>query len=422
MSSSKPIMSCQLCQEKALIPCLFLGYVPPVNQMQSLDELLDAEWRFPLELKRCESCGLVQIGYEVDQTVLFSYSYPYLSGTTQILKENFQDLADQVDQLFSFGFEAQVMDIGANDGTLLVPFKEKNYRVLGIEPSQAAEIAKRRGIPMVTDYFNQRSAQTIKAKYGQAHIITAANVFAHMTDIHDVIKGIKHLLTKEGVFISESHYLLDLIETLQYDTIYHEHLRYYSLSVLATLMEQHGMEVFRVKRVPTHGGSIRVFAARKGEYEIDSSVSATLALERERGVIDGSALTQFKNRVVHSKLELLNLLHQIKKEGVTIAGVGAPSRASTLINYVGIDEGLIDWIGEVASSHKLNKYIPGTRIPVVSEKKVFEEQPKYVLLFSWHIASELMEKLIQKGFKGDFIIPLPKPRIVKNYLSSLSHA
>ncbi|NES19098.1 MAG: methyltransferase, partial [Symploca sp. SIO3E6] len=219
------------------------------------------------------------------------------------------------------------------------------------------------------------------------------------------------LLDDQGVFISESHYLLSLVETLQYDTIYHEHLRYYSLQSLEYLFNMHGLEVIHAKRIPTHGGSIRVYAARKGAYPIQPSVKNIL--DEELAVdLNNQKLEEFKQKVVLSKLQLHSLLLEIKQQGHRIYGIGAPSRASTLINYVGIDDSILDCVVEVKGSYKTGKYMPGTLIPVIEETALFEEQPEYALLLSWHIAEELMPKLTQKGFKGKYIVPLPVPRIV----------
>jgi hypothetical protein len=199
-----------------------------------------------------------------------------------------------------------------------------------------------------------------------------------------------------------------LVETLQYDTIYHEHLRYYSVTALKYLLEMHGLEVIHTKRIPTHGGSIRVYAARKGQYLVRESVAATLA-EEGRQLTDAK-LKAFKRDVVNSKLALYALLRDIKRQGGRIYGVGAPSRASTLINYVGLDDGILDCVLEIKGSYKVGKYIPGTMISVVDEARLFEDQPEYAMLLSWHIAEELMPKLAARGFKGKFIIPLPEPR------------
>jgi hypothetical protein len=242
-------------------------------------------------------------------------------------------------------------------------------------------------------------------------VVTATNVFAHMEDVREIMSCVRGLVADDGIFISESHYWLALLETLQYDTVYHEHLRYYSLTSLKYLLEAHGMEVFRAKRIPTHGGSIRVYAAVKGARPVHESVGAILA-EEKRELTD-ERLEQFRRGVVSSKLGLYALLKDIKAKGQRVYGVGAPSRASTLINYVGLDDGILDCVLEIKGSYKIGKYIPGTVVPVLDEGRLFEDQPAYALLLSWHIADELMPKLTARGFKGDYIVPLPTPRIVK---------
>ena len=234
-----------------------------------------------------------------------------------------------------------------------------------------------------------------------------------MENIHEITDSIVSMLGDGGVFISESHYLVSLIETLQYDTIYHEHLRYYSLQSLKYLLNQHGLEVFHAKQIPTHGGSIRVYAAKPGKYQVRDSVKSLLQME-ERLNLTAEPFKQFKHRVVQSKLQLHALLLDIKRRGDRIFGIGAPSRASTLINYVGIDDGIMDCVCEIKGSYKIGKYVPGTVIPVIEESQLFAIQPEYAMILSWHIADELIPKLREKGYKGDFIVPLPVPRIVGN--------
>lgn len=410
--NSKQITQCQVCGSNELESIVFLGFVPPVNEMLGVGSIPDVEMRFPLELLRCKKCTLVQIGYEVDPRILFPHSYPYLSGTTRILRENFNDLAVDIEKFYKIPKNELIIDVGANDGTLLRPFLNNGYKVLGIEPSQAADVAIKNNIPMEKEYFSVETAEKIANKYGQAKVVTAANVFAHIRDVHSVVNGIKRILSQDGIFVSESHYLLDLVDTLQYDTVYHEHLRYYSLESLINLFRQHDLEVIRVKRIPTHGGSIRVYTARKERYDIDFSVGMQLEAEKQFGLSDGSAFSFFKKRVVNSRHLLLKMLCEIKANNKRIYAVGAPSRSSTLVNYVGLDESFIDCVVEVDTSHKLNKYIPGTRVPVVDEAKLFLDQPEYAFLFSWHITKELVENLRNKGFKGKFIIPLPEPEII----------
>jgi hypothetical protein len=294
---------------------------------------------------------------------------------------------------------------------LLSNFKD-NHNVLGITPEDIGKIAVERGIPTISDYFRKEVVEKIKKEQGKAKVITATNVFAHIENINEIVELILEILDEDGVFITECHYLLSFIETLQYDTIYHEHLRYYSLHSLKYLLEKHGLEIIHTKQISTHGGSIRVYAARKGKYGVKDTVAALL--EKEKKVVVGKEkLLEFKDKVVISKLELHSLLCDIKKQGKKIYGIGAPSRASTLINYVGIDDGIVDFVMEIKGSHKIGKYIPGTVIPVVEESKLFEDQPEYALLLSWHIAKELAPKLRENGFKGDFIVPLPRPHILK---------
>lgn len=410
--TSWPVEHCQICSGDKLDSILFIGYIPPVNTMPKVGSVPVEEPAYPLGLLRCQDCGLVQIGLEVAPEILFPESYPYLSGSTRILRTNFADLYAESEQVIGLTRDRLVIDIGSNDGTLLSNFHEAGYPVLGIEPSQAGDVAMSRNIDTLKTYFNRDTARRVRAERGQAQLITAANVFAHIGDIHSVVDGIVELLGPRGVFVSESHYLLDLIETLQYDTIYHEHLRYYALGSLQRLLEAHGLEVFHVKRIPTHGGSIRVYAARLGEREILSSVSDRLADEQRCGIADGSGLKDFRERVIRSKIELYELLAPLKRAGTRIFGIGAPSRASTLINYTGLDDGILDAVMEVSSSHKLNKYVPGTRIPVLDEKKLFEDQPEYALLLSWHIAEELAVNLRKGGYRGKFITPLPEPRVL----------
>ena len=243
--------------------------------------------------------------------------------------------------------------------------------------------------------------------------MTATNVFAHIEGIHDIVDSVLAMMSDDGVFITESHYLMALIETLQYDTIYHEHLRHYSLESISYLLNMHGLEVIHAKRIPTHGGSIRVYASRRGARPVKPTVQQVLAEEGGAGLL-ADRLAAFTRRVATSKVELYALLRDLLAKGSRIFGVGAPSRASTLINYVGLDREILDCVVEVKGSYKVGKYMPGTLVPVVDEAQLVEKQPEVALLLSWHIADELMPKLRKRGFRGDFLVPLPTPRIVSH--------
>jgi hypothetical protein len=410
--SSVVVERCQVCENPNLEAILFLGYLPPVNRMNPIGEKPREQPSYPAQLLYCPQCHLVQLGLVVDPQVIFPPEYPYTSSTTKILRENFAELYCECKTVMDLGPQDLVVDIGSNDGNLLSNFKD-SHRVLGVTPEEIGKIAIERGIPTIIDYFTPEVVSKILAQYGQAKLITATNVFAHIENINGVIELILQLLKPGGVFISESHYLLPLIETLQYDTIYHEHLRYYSLHSLKYILEKHGLEMFHARRIPTHGGSIRTYAARRGDYPVKSSV-AELLREEAAVVLSKENLLKFREQVVLSKLQLWALLLGIKEKGQRIYGIGAPSRASTLINYVGLDDRIIDYVLEVKGSHKIGKYVPGTLIPVVDETRLFEDQPEYALLLSWHIADELCHNLKRRGYRGDFIVPLPNPRFVRN--------
>jgi hypothetical protein len=410
--TSRPIKACQICNAKNLESVLFVGFIPPVNTMPAVNSTPVEEPAYPLELLRCPKCTLVQIGLEVNPNILFPPEYPYLSASTRILRENFADLYLKTNQLMNLAPDDLIVDIGSNDGTLLSNFKNGGHKVMGVEPSLASRIANKNGVRTKMAFFSEKTAKQVRKEAGPARVVTAANVFAHIGDIHSVVKGIVHLLGPDGIFISESHYLLSLVETLQYDTIYHEHLRHYSLRSLMYLLGKQGLEVFHVERIPTHGGSIRVYSARKGKRTVHESVRELLSEEDTSGLTDGSSLKTFRERVVQSKIDLYALLAPLKKSGARIYGIGAPSRASTLINYIGLDDGILDAVMEIKTSHKVNKYMPGTRIPVLDEALLFEKQPEYALLLSWHITNELIANLKKNGYKGKFITPLPEPRII----------
>jgi len=408
---SVPLECCQICGHALLDDVLSLGYMPPVNQMVTIGEMPRQQPWFPTNLLHCRSCDLVQLGLVVDPAIIFPPDYPYTSGTTKLLRDNFADLARESAAMLGLGNDDLVIDIGSNDGTLLSNFKNGGHRVLGIEPTDVGDVANSRGIPTVKQYFGLPAARDVLRKYGAASVVTAANCFAHIEDVHAIVDAVIGMLKPGGVFISESHYLISLLDMLQYDTIYHEHLRYYSLTSLKHLLEMHDLEVFHARPIPSHGGSIRVYAARKGTQPVRDGVQRMLDTE-PRGVAMAARLASFRRDVVLSKLRLLAMLRGLKESGARIAGISAPSRASTLVNYVGLDEGIIDYVCEIPGSLKIGKYMPGTRIEVVDEARLFSDQPDCAVLFSWHIADELAPKLRAKSFRGQLISPLPVPRVL----------
>ncbi len=409
VGGSTLVERCQACGSPDLAWIVFLGYLPPVNTMTPIGARTEQP-AYPTEVLHCRACELVQLGLIVDPVVIFSPDYAYTSGTTKILRDNFAELYREVLDLCPIGTDDLVVDVGSGDGTLLGNFLRGGVRVCGVEPTNASKIAVAAGIPTLNTFFSPDCARELLRRHGRARIVTAANVFAHIGDVHAVLESVDELLTDDGLFVSESHYLVSLIDTLQYDAIYHEHLRYYSLTSLRHLLAHHGFEIVHVKRIPTHGGSIRVYAARKGVRPVTSAVGEFLALERAALTSEAFAFYLFK--IPLSILFLFALRRDVRKAGARVYGVGAPSRASSLINYVGIDELMVDCVVEISGSHKIGKYMPGTVIPVLDEQKLFDDQPEYALLLSWHIGEELAAKLRQMGYRGQFIVPLPTPRIL----------
>ena len=410
ITESKTIDRCQISKKKDLKCILSLGYLPPVNDYQPIESKKKETVFFPAELMISKSSKLVQLSTIVNKEIIFPKEYPYTSSTTKILRENFKNLYIESSKLLDLNKNDLIVDIGSNDGNLLSNFVN-NHRVLGITPELIGKIAIKKGINTVLKYFDNSTTNYVLKKYGQARLITATNVFAHIDKIDSVMKNVNKLLKKNGVFITESHYLVKLIQTVQYDTIYHEHMRYYSLTSLNYLFKKYNLKIFYAKEIPTHGGSIRVYVTKNNNKKTHSSVNKILNYEKK--FLNNETFKTFKKKVILSKIKLYSLLDNIKSKNKVIYGVGAPSRAATLINYVGINEDIIDCILEIKGSYKIGKYMPGTNIPILNENFLKKKKPDYLLLLSWHITDVLVKNFRKKGFKGKFIIPLPNPRIIK---------
>ena len=408
MKYSKIEKKCQFSRKKNLKNILSLGFLPAVNGLEKINNKKDFEPFFSTNLMYSPSSKLFQLDNILDKKILFPKSYPYTSSTTKILRDNFKNLSQEVQKIFKIKKTDLVVDIGSNDGNLLSNFKK--FRVQGVTPENIGRVAIKKGIPTIIDYFHSKSVNKIIKKRGKAKIITATNVFAHIDDINSLMKNVLKLLDQKGVFITESHYFLNLMQTLQYDTIYHEHLRYYTLQSLSKIFDKFGLQIFTAKKIQTHGGSIRVYAARKNFYKVQDIVRKILKSEKK--LINNKNLKIFKERVIKSKLKTYSILNSIKITNKKIFGVGAPSRATTLVNYLGLDQNILENICEIKGSHKIGFYLPGTKIPIVDEKEIFNKKPDYLFLLSWHIKDDLIKNLKRKGFKGKFIIPLPTPRIV----------
>lgn len=409
MKSHNIITKCQISNSKNLKKIINLGFTPPVNQLLNINSKNQNQNFFDTELLYCPKSKLVQLNVIVDKKIVFPKSYPYTSSTTKILRDNFKDLYNEIKKIVNLGNKNFIIDIGSNDGNLLSNFKN-DFKVLGVTPENVGKIAIKKGIPTLLRYFDKETCNIIKKKFGQANIITATNVFAHIDKPKELLRNIINLLDKNGVFITESHYLMPLLKDVQYDTIYHEHLRYYSLESLKYFFSLFHLKIFYAKKIKTHGGSIRVYATRNDKYKIHNSVKKIL--NEEKKYLNLKNFLKFKKKVVISKLKLHKILYELKKKNKKIYGISAPSRASTLINYVKLDENIIDCVLEINGSKKIGKFIAGTKIPILDEKILYKDQPDYALVFSWHIFKEIKKNLKKRGFKGKFIVPLPIPKII----------
>lgn len=406
------VSECQICSNKKLDTILSLGHQPVVQEYLTKEGLYNPEVTYPLNLVYCGNCGLSQIDYIVPPEIVFPPHYPYRTGLTNMLIRNFRALADTLEEKGYVIPTGLIVDIGANDGTLLQGFKDKGMNVVGVEPTGAADVAKKSGIPTIKNFFNKDTVNLILNKYGKAHIITATNVFAHINDTVSLVKNIKNLLAPSGIFISESQYLMDIFEKLEFDTIYHEHLRFYALRPLQHLFAKAGMSIIDAERISAAGGSIRVYAT-KGDHQMSTRAKELLDAEYKAGLYDREKHGQFANHIVSAKHDLVALLLKIKKQGFRVVGLGSPARANTLLGFTKIGPDILDYASEKAGSPKIGLFTPGTHIPVVDEAVLLKEKPEYILILSWHIGMELIKKIKATGYKGKFIMPLPIPKIIK---------
>lgn len=402
--------SCRVCKGTDLTRVLTLGEHPPVDNFTDAEHL-SGEKRYPLDVYFCNACSLVQLLDVVAEEELFHGGYAYFSSASKPLVDHFRSYADDLKRE-NLAEGDLVVDIGSNDGILLQNFVE-GYRVLGIEPSaNVAEEARKKGVETLDGFFSVEMAKSIAKTHGKAKVISANNVFAHIDDIDEIVLAVKELLTDDGVFVSESHYLLDLVEHMEFDTVYHEHLCYYSVKPLMHLFERFGMEVLDVRRVNVHGGSIRVYAGRKGAHPVRQSVAELLALEEKAGLHSLARFADFQEKAEAIREKLVSLVRGFRAEGKTVAAYGAPAKGNTLLNFCGFTGSDLAYVTDT-TPYKIGKLTPGSHIPVVSPDILQSETPDYILLLAWNYRDFILEKekaLRERGAK--FIIPIPNVEIV----------
>lgn len=406
-------MICRICHSSDLTKFLDLGFTPPADDFIAPERMSKPETHYPLEVMICNDCKLVQLSYVVPPEILFQQDYPYESSTTVTGRNHYQTLAKEIAARYGLGSNDLVVDIGSNVGVLLDGFKAVGVRGLGIDPAERmCEIANKNGIETIHGFFSESLVHEIVKTKGKARVVTGTNVVAHINDLHALVRGLQLLLGEKGVFVFEAPYLTHLLEKLEYDTIYHEHLSYLSVQPMQRLFSQFGMQIIDVQEVSIHGGTLRYHAARKGEYPAAKTVEQYISKEESDGIYSMEYLSKFSQSVQQHRDELVWMLKVLKHEGKRIAGVSAPAKGMTLLNYCKIGNETLDFLTE-KSALKIGKYTPGTHIPVVADAELTNRMPDYALLLAWNFAEEIMKNLEAYRKKGGkFIIPIPTPQIV----------
>jgi SAM-dependent methyltransferase len=408
----RQVSACRMCGGSDLELYLDLGHTPPADQFRGAERLAEPEVWFPLQVYVCGRCGLSQLGYVVRPEILYQDDYPYEASTTRAGQRHFRSFAASVAQRIGLTELELAVDIGSNVGVLLAGFRDEGARVAGIDPAaNIAAIAEERGIPTIADFFGARAVDRVLEKHGPARVVTGTNVFAHIDDLAEMMRNVDRLLTDDGVFIFECPYFVNLLKDLEYDTIYHEHLSYVSMRPLVAFFARFGMRVFDVEEVDIHGGSFRVFADRCRREVNGPVIEALLQRERREGACDVARLRAFASDVAENREQLMLMLHDLRARGKRVAGVSAPAKGMTLLNYGRIGRETLEFVTE-KSRLKIGRYTPGGRIPVVSDDVLLEQQPDYALLLAWNFADEIMRNLAAYSAAGGrFIIPIPSPRV-----------
>lgn len=405
------IEKCRVCESSEIVPILKLGATPPANSFVKPQDAM-AQQSFPLELFMCKKCLLVQLGYTVPPEVLFK-NYLYFSSTSETLKGHFAALAQEIMEKYAHDGEI-VVEIGSNDGVFLRNFVGKKVRGIGFEPAtNVAKVAQGAGVETINDFFNLENAQKFLAEKGSAKVIVATNVFAHIAQLRELVQGMERLLAKDGVVIIEFHHLASLYGHMEFDSIYHEHLCYYSLKPLQTLFGFYGMEIFDVKKIPIHGGSLRIYVQKKAAgREISANVGQIVGEEEELGLYHLETFEKFAGKIGRLKKELVGMLQKLKSEGKSVVGYGAPAKCTTLLNYCGIGPDLLEYIVDKGAA-KQNLLVPGVGIPIYGPQKLLETKPDYVLILAWNLYDEIVRQQAEfKAQGGKFIVPIPEPRII----------
>lgn len=407
------VSHCRICQGRRLERFLSLGSTPLANRFLTEAQLAEPEPDYPLDVLFCPSCGLVQLGEVVPPEILFRH-YLYASSTSDTIPAHFTGLAEEVQARFLRDTRSLVVEIASNDGCLLRALKARGVRVLGVEPAiNLVEIARRAGIETVAEFFTEATAKRVLAAAGPARAILANNVLAHVDDVGDFFRGMLTLLEDDGTVVIEVPYLVDLLDKVEFDTIYHEHLSYFAVGPLARLCDRYGMRLVDVRQVGVHGGSLRLYIMKATAGPAPSAeVSRLIGLEQARGLDRVETYMAFAARVERLRDALTALIARLKGEGRRLAGYGAPAKGNTLLNYCKIGRESLDYTVD-KSPLKQGLYTPGRHLPVLAPDHLLADRPDYVVLLAWNFADEILRQ--QAAYRrqgGRFIIPVPEPHVV----------
>jgi SAM-dependent methyltransferase len=407
-------VACRSCGRPGLGQVLSLGRTPLANGLLTAEQLRQPEPTYPLELAFCPHCALVQITESVPPERLFR-DYVYFSSFSDTMVRHARDLALGLVESRGLGGNSLVVEAASNDGYLLRHYQERGVPVLGVDPAEnVARVARERhGIPTLCEFFGRDLAARLRDEGRLADVFHANNVLAHVPDLGGFVEGIRLLLRDDGVAVIEAPYVKDMLDRCEFDTIYHEHLFYFSLTALDRLFRRHGLMLEDVERIPLHGGSLRLFAALRSDFRRPSrAVRDLLAQEQSWGVDSFTTYQDFAGRVERFKESLGRLLRDLKRKGHRLAAYGASAKGSTLLNYFGIGRETLDFVVD-RSTVKQGRYMPGVHLPIHAPGKLLEEGPDYVLLLTWNFADEIIQQQQEYGRGGGkFIIPGPEPKIV----------
>lgn len=404
--------SCILCGSRRVEPFLDLGETALANRFLSPEELSLPEPKYPLEVGFCHCCRHVQLTRLVPPEDMFDH-YLYISAASDTLKSHLWELSDLVTKRCGLGADDLVIDIGCNDGTLLCGFRRYGLRALGVDPARnLAELGSEDGIERCTAFFGSETAKGIVSRWGPARAVTATNTFPHIQNLADFVEGIKTVLAPDGFFVIEMHYLLDLVEQVAFDTIYHEHVSYWALGPMIRLFERQDMDLVDAERLPLHHGQLRVFVARRGAARRSARVDEILEGERKAGLDRFETYREFAERSLGIRKALRETLIELRRQRKRVAGYGAPAKGNTLLSFSSIGPELVEYIAD-RSPLKQGLYTPGTHIPVVPPRRLLEDQPDYLLLLAWNFLDEIAAQQAQYRARGGrFIVPVPEVAIV----------